>query len=337
MVGTHPYYANLGAGQWVARAALGCMQALGLETAEVCVDASRLPMIHVCEKMGFEPVIPAGDPFAARRWASVAEALKRIPAKPAVRPLWPDRPAPYTEDSPGQAQPSITCYPVAGSRGAVVVCPGGGYSMKTGFEGTPPARMLNAAGISAFVLDYRVCPCHWDAPLADVTRAIRLVRSMGYEKVGVMGFSAGGHLTCSAATMYGRAALTGDAVDGFSSRPDAFVPCYPVVTFGEHTNRDTVRFLLGERAADPEMILRFSAERHVTADTPPAFIWHTADDPVVPVRNSLGLASALSACGVPFELHIFSHGVHGLGLALSSPELSPWPSMLVRWLKNLGF
>ncbi len=102
--------------------------------------------------------------------------------------------APYSEYSPDQAQPSVTCFPVEGSKGAVVVCPGGGYTMKAPHEGDPIAEMLNRAGISAYVLDYRVKPCHMEAPLGDASRAIRVVRGMGYEKVAILGFSAGGHL-----------------------------------------------------------------------------------------------------------------------------------------------
>lgn len=115
--------------------------------------------------------------------------------------LWKED-APYTQFSPLQAQPSVTEYAVPGSRGAVVVVPGGGYCMKADHEGAPIAEMLNQAGVSAYVLDYRVKPCHMLAPLADAKRAIRLVRSMGYEKVAILGFSAGGHLTCTAATLY---------------------------------------------------------------------------------------------------------------------------------------
>ena len=115
--------------------------------------------------------------------------------------LWPGD-APYTQDSPGQRQPSLLPYPVDGAKGAVVICPGGGYCMKADHEGRDIAKMLNEAGVAAYVLDYRVKPCHYEAPLSDAKRAIRLVRSMGYEKVAILGFSAGGHLCCAAATLY---------------------------------------------------------------------------------------------------------------------------------------
>ncbi|MDD6932457.1 MAG: alpha/beta hydrolase fold domain-containing protein, partial [Eubacteriales bacterium] len=151
--------------------------------------------------------------------------------------LWKED-APYTQFSPLQAQPSVTEYAVPGSRGAVVVVPGGGYCMKADHEGAPIAEMLNQAGVSAYVLDYRVKPCHMLAPLSDAKRAIRLVRSMGYEKVAILGFSAGGHLTCTAATLYDAGDPdAADPLERLSSRPDAFIPCYAVVSFGAFTHR----------------------------------------------------------------------------------------------------
>lgn len=242
--------------------------------------------------------------------------------------------APYSDESPDQAQPSITAYPVAGSKGAVVVVPGGGYAMKADHEGGPIAEMINEAGVSAFVLDYRVFPCNMYAPLSDAKRAIRLVRSMGYEKVAILGFSAGGHLTCTAATMYDTGdPASDDPVERLSSRPDAFVPCYAVVSFGAFAHRGSAENLLGKENADNwELLRRFSNELHVTPDTPEAFLWHTAADQAVPVENSLNLASAPSAQGVPFELHVFPEGRHGLGLAPETEDVSQWASLLQKWL-----
>ena len=247
--------------------------------------------------------------------------------------------APFTAQSPEQAQPSITEYPVEGSRGAVVVCPGGGYAMKADHEGGPIAEMLNEAGISAYVLDYRVAPCHPFAPLNDALRAIRVVRAMGYEKVAILGFSAGGHLTCSAATMYEEATLDeSDPIDRVSSRPDAFIPCYPVVSFQQFPHTGSRRNLLGEEECDNQRFARrFSCEQNVTADTPPAFIWHTSTDNCVPVENSLLLASALAAKGVPYELHIFAEGEHGLGLAPELPDVARWAGLCQNWLVGQGF
>ncbi|MDY2600708.1 MAG: alpha/beta hydrolase [Eubacteriales bacterium] len=247
--------------------------------------------------------------------------------------LWKED-APYTQFSPLQAQPSVTEYAVPGSRGAVVVVPGGGYCMKADHEGAPIAEMLNQAGVSAYVLDYRVKPCHMLAPLADAKRAIRLVRSMGYEKVAILGFSAGGHLTCTAATLYDAGDPdAADPLERLSSRPDAFIPCYAVVSFGAFTHRGSRESLLGQENADNwELVRKFSNELHITPDTPEAFIWHTAADQAVPVENSLNLALALSAQGVPYEMHIFPQGRHGLGLAEEFEDVKQWVPLLQKWL-----
>ena len=247
--------------------------------------------------------------------------------------LWKED-APYTQFSPLQAQPSVTEYAVPGSRGAVIVVPGGGYCMKADHEGAPIAEMLNQAGVSAYVLDYRVKPCHMLAPLADAKRAIRLVRSMGYEKVAILGFSAGGHLTCTAATLYDAGDPdAADPLERLSSRPDAFIPCYAVVSFGAFTHRGSRESLLGQENADNwELVRKFSNELHITPDTPEAFIWHTAADQAVPVENSLNLALALSAQGVPYEMHIFPQGQHGLGLAEEYEDVKQWTALLQKWL-----
>lgn len=247
--------------------------------------------------------------------------------------LWKED-APYTQFSPLQAQPSVTEYAVPGSRGAVIVVPGGGYCMKADHEGAPIAEMLNQAGVSAYVLDYRVKPCHMLAPLSDAKRAIRLVRSMGYEKVAILGFSAGGHLTCTAATLYDAGDPdAADPLERLSSRPDAFIPCYAVVSFGAFTHRGSRESLLGqENANNWELVRKFSNELHITPDTPEAFIWHTAADQAVPVENSLNLALALSAQGVPYEMHIFPQGQHGLGLAEEFEDVKQWVPLLQKWL-----
>ncbi|MDO4355535.1 MAG: alpha/beta hydrolase [Clostridia bacterium] len=252
--------------------------------------------------------------------------------------LWPHAVAPYSEFSPEQAQPSVTEYAAPGARCAMVVCPGGGYTHKAPHEGGPIAEMLAASGISAYVLDYRVMPCHCEAPLSDALRAIRLVRSLGYRQVGIMGFSAGGHLTCSAATLYTEGDPSAeDPIERLSARPDVFVPCYAVVSFASFRHQGSLESLLGERANDYDFIRRFSAELHVDSHTPPAFLWHTASDEVVPVEQSLMLAQALSHAMIPFELHVFPQGHHGLGLAADDPVVGQWPKLLCDWLHGRGF
>lgn len=247
--------------------------------------------------------------------------------------LWPGE-APYSEQSPGQARPSLTPFPVEDAATAVVVCPGGGYAMKSDHEGGPIARMLNRGGIAAYVLDYRVHPCHHMAPLTDALRAIRRVRAMGYRHVGILGFSAGGNLCCNAATHYDAGdPASEDPVERLSGRPDFFVPCYPVVSFTSYAHYDSFLKLVGE--PDRHALERFfSAELNVSADTPPAFIWHTADDELVPVENSLMLARALSRYGVPYELHIYPSGPHGLGLAEDYPEVRVWARQCVDFIRR---
>lgn len=252
--------------------------------------------------------------------------------------LWPGQEAPYTKECPGQEQPSMVAYPVDGARGAVVVCPGGGYAKKAPHEGAPIARMLNSQGIAAFVLDYRVYPCHREAPLSDAKRAIRLAKSLGYQKVGILGFSAGGNLCCSAATLYDAGNPdSADPLERLSSRPDAFIPCYAVASFGEYGHLGSRKNLLGDAWENEALVERFSSEKNVTPDTPPAFLWHTAADQAVPVQNSLNLAAALADHGVLFELHVYPKGAHGLGLAPENALAANWGNSCCRWLLEMGF
>lgn len=251
--------------------------------------------------------------------------------------LWVDAAVPYAAECGDQAAPSIVHYPCAGAKCAVLVCPGGGYTHKAAHEGGPIAEMFNRAGIAAAVLDYRVNPCPHEAPLTDAQRAIRTLRAIGYEKVGILGFSAGGNLACNAAVHFDAGdAESADPVARQSCRPDALISCYSVVSLTQHTHVGSLCQLLGERSGDFKLQRYYSAERHVDENTPPAFIWHTAEDGSVPVENSISLAAAYSRAGVPFELHIFPEGRHGIGLAQGySAEI--WPQLCCAWLKRMGF
>ncbi len=248
-------------------------------------------------------------------------------------------------EGPDQDPPSLTPYLAEGARGTVVVCPGGGYAMKASHEAEDIALMYQAAGISAFVLNYRVAPYQHPWPLRDVRRAISHVRYYSGKyglpqgaPVAVCGFSAGGHLASCAATLYDRADFAPmDEVDKTSNRPDAAILCYPVISlvsdrrhFGSRIN------LVGEDAPE-ELVELLSGELQVRPDAPPMFLWHTADDETVPVENSLMMAQALCQKKIPFELHIFPHGRHGLGLAPEQPEVAVWASLSVRFLQKLGF
>lgn len=231
-------------------------------------------------------------------------------------PLWPALPGGAT----------ITAHPVGDPAApAVVVLPGGGYTRLADHEGEPVARWLNSLGVAAYVARYRVAPHRFPLPLLDAARAVRWVRHhTAAAKVGVLGFSAGGHLAGLLATESGPMLAEGphDEVDAAAARPDLAVLCYPVVRFDDSpdTHRGSVQSLLGGAAAAGEL----SVDRRVNAHTPPMFLWHTADDASVPVSNSLHLAAALAGHGVPVELHVYPHGRHGLGLAREEPRVAGW-------------
>ena len=335
LAGVHPVATGRGAVRYAIAAAIEYARGQGAKVMTLKTEAFRLPAIRIFLAMGFDPVTDGEG--EKERWAAVMEALKSYRKKEwKVLPLWPEGEIPYWEE--GQCVPSVTCYPIEGSRGAVVVCPGGGYGMKASHEGAHIARMINEGGVSAFVLDYRVRPCYYEAPLTDALRAVRAVRAMGYEKVSILGFSAGGHLACSAATLY-TAGDPGaaDPLERLSSRPDSLVACYPVVSFCAPYRHVGSTYLLGDKKDDEELLRRFSAELHINGDTPPACIWHTSSDDGVPVENSLSLASAYARAGVPFELHVFPEGEHGLGLAGGDPSVGQWGGLLQRWLLCQGY
>lgn len=274
--------------------------------------------------------------MASDSWQPPAHAL----------PIWGDNPPGFHPEY-GQPVPTITPYLVKSSApsGAVVVCPGGGYGRKAAHEGAPVAEWLNSLGIAAFVLDYRVAPYRHPVPLCDARRAIQLVRCKAIEwaidpaKVGILGFSAGGHLTSTAGTHF--EALDGvdfpaDDISTFSFIPNALVLCYPVISFGPFGHMGSMENLLGPNPGEAQRAF-LSNETQVSDQTPPAFLWHTANDGSVPVENSLMFASALSARRIMHELHVFADGVHGIGMAVDHPSAAPWSELCGRWLKQQGF
>ncbi len=256
---------------------------------------------------------------------------------PQTQPLWPEG-APGAVGSEDVDKPSLTSYlpdPAAATGTAVVVCPGGGYrNLAMDHEGKQVAEWLNGLGVAAFVLKYRLGPrYHHPAMMQDVQRAIQIVRKRAPElkiapdRIGVMGFSAGGHLASTAATHFSK------DTDGVSSRPDFAVLCYPVITMKESfVHKGSRENLLGKNP-DPKLMDEMSNETQVTAQTPPAFLFHTSDDPGVPVENSVYFYLALRKAGVPAEMHLFEHGRHGVGLAQNDPVLKIWPALLENWLR----
>jgi acetyl esterase/lipase len=261
--------------------------------------------------------------------------------------LWPGG-APGAVGSEPVDKPKITVYraPAAKATGAsVVVCPGGGYVVVAAdHEGKQVAEWLNGFGVTAFVLQYRLGPrYHHPAPLQDAQRAIRLVRSKARDfgidagRVGILGFSAGGHLTSTAGTHFD-AGHAGDAdpIERESSRPDFMVLAYPVISLvAPYTHQGSRENLIGQNP-DPKLQESLSSGLQVTKDTPPTFLFHTADDSGVPVENSTAFFAALRKAGVPAEMHIYAKGPHGVGLAPKDPALATWPSLCAAWMKGLG-
>ena len=280
-------------------------------------------------------------PPAAPRPASLMQEPTKIL-------LWPDG-APGALGEADTDKPSITVYMPPNTTGpmtAVIIAPGGGYTgLSMNLEGRAPANFLNTMGIAAFVLHYRLGPrYHHPIEVGDIARAVRLVRTRAAEwrlapdRIGVMGFSAGGHLAATLSTHFdaGRPAAT-DPIDRASSRPDFAILGYPVITFTETwTHQGSKTALLGANP-DASLVANLSNETQVTAATPPTFLFHTNADRAVPAENSVQYYLALRKAGVPAELHIFRNGGHGVGLAGQDPALAEWPRLLGNWLRASGF
>jgi acetyl esterase/lipase len=279
----------------------------------------------------------------------VAAALARA-AIQAPLPLWPDG-APGALGHEEKDIPTLTPYlPDAdrASGAAIVICPGGAYGMLAGHEGNDYALWLNQQGVAGFVLKYRLGTHGYRHPamLQDAARAVRLVRARAADwkvdprRVGIMGSSAGGHLASTLLTHFdGGQADAADPFERQSSRPDLGVLCYPVISLLPGlTHQGSKNNLLG-KDPDPELVKRLSSELQVTKDTPPCFLWHTWEDKGVKVENAMEFAAALQRAGVPFELHIYQKGQHGIGLKDKPPfaNVHPWARDLVFWLKEQGF
>lgn len=232
---------------------------------------------------------------------------------------------------------------------AVIICPGGGYAyLAYNWEGTDVARLLTAKGITAIVLKYRLPNAKSNivsylSPLMDAKRAMRIVRAnaakwnINKNNVGIMGFSAGGHLASTLATHFDEGDKNSkDSIEQQSSRPDFAVLIYPVITMNKtFTHMGSRNNLLGNNP-DSSLVNLYSNELQVTPQTPPTFLVHATDDGAVPVENSLRFYEALKSHGVSAEMHIFPHGGHGFGLGLGNRELEVWPDLLVAWMKGLG-
>lgn len=225
--------------------------------------------------------------------------------------LW-EKEAPHAKGETAEDRPHLIPYIVNENENhaAVVICPGGGYVRRADHEGEPIAKWLNSLGISAFILHYRVAPYKHPVPLIDAQRAISLVRY--------------------------RADEWNIKIDKESSRPNIAILCYPVISFSRFIHEGSMNNLIGDHA---EQTLReyLSSENNISESTPPVFMWHTADDASVPVGNALVFADALSEKKIPFELHIFQSGRHGLGLAMDEPDVASWTMTCETWLRKQGF
>ncbi len=269
-------------------------------------------------------------------------------AEPKVELLWLNG-APGAVGTEAADKPSIAVWspPTDKANGcAIVVCPGGGYgALAVDHEGKQIAEWLNSFGVTAFVLTYRIAPrYHHPAPLLDAQRAVRTVRVRAAEwkvdssRIGILGFSAGGHLASTVGTHFDEGSSTAtDPIEKASSRPDFMVLCYPVISFTQpYTHVGSRVNLIGASPA-AELAASLSNETQVTAKTPPTFLFHTSADTGVPPENSVAFYLALIKAGVPAEMHIYEKGPHGVGLAKNDPVLSTWPERCRAWLESRGF
>ncbi len=271
------------------------------------------------------------------------------PAPSKTELLWPAG-APGANGTEDKDKPTLIIYLPEASKATgcgVVVCPGGGYGgLAMGHEGHDIARWLNDHGIAAFICDYRHAGKGYKhpAPINDAHRAIRTVRARAKEfnvdekKIGILGFSAGGHLTSTAATHFDSGnAESSDPIEKMSCRPDFVVLCYAVIALDQpYTHKGSQNNLLGPDAP-AELVESLSNEKQVTSNTPPTFLWHTYEDTAVPPMNSVVFYKAMVENKVPGELHIYQKGRHGVGLARDIEGTKGWPETCLHWLKTSGF
>lgn len=263
--------------------------------------------------------------------------------------LWPDG-APGALGKDDKDTPTLTAYlpdPAKATGAAFVICPGGGYGALAPHEGQGYAEWLAQNGVAGIVLKYRLGSSGYRHPamINDAARAVRLTRTMAAEwkidpkRIGIMGSSAGGHLASTLLTHYdeGKADST-DPIERQSSRPDLGILCYAVISMGPDGHAGSRKNLLGENPA-PELIELLSNEKHVNAQTPPCFIWHTWEDKGVKLENSLAFVSALQKHNVRFDFHVYEKGKHGIGLGggREGGVLHPWTQDCLFWLRAQGW
>jgi acetyl esterase/lipase len=264
-------------------------------------------------------------------------------------PLWPDG-APGALGTSSNDIPTLTAYVPDGTNvtgAAMVICPGGAYAHLAPHEGNDYALWLNQHGVTCFVLKYRLGSHGYRHPamLEDAARAVRWVRAhaddfkIDTHRVGIMGSSAGGHVASTLLTHFDAGDTNAaDPIERQSSRPDLGVLCYAVITLGEYTHKGSLHNLLGANPS-PELVKSLSNELQVTTNTPPCFLWTTFEDKTVPMENTMMFADALRRNHVPFALHVYERGGHGMGLAAKPPfeHPHPWAADCLFWLKEHKF
>jgi acetyl esterase/lipase len=292
---------------------------------------------------------PASSPAPVTTSTSAAVAARPLVARAQpVIPLWVNG-APGALGATPADQPEMTPYlPPAGTANgtAVVIFPGGGYAhLAMDHEGSAIANWLAGLGVTTFVVKYRLGPAyHHPTMIGDAQRAIRIARARAAEwnvdprRLGIIGFSAGGHLASTAGTHFdaGNSAST-DPIERASSRPDFELLIYPVITMRDSVTHGGSRLNLLGKQPTPELVQLLSNELQVTRETPPTFLVHSTDDRTVPVQNSLLFYEALKRNGVPVEMHVFEHGGHGYGMAPKDPALTIWTALCENWMRRHGW
>lgn len=324
-----------------------------LKAAALCVAIVASVGIAFAQAPNAAPPPAAANAPQAARGRGPAPAASAADMIAPTIPLW-ENGAPGAMGDTDADKPTLTIFraPGRGPHSGVIVAPGGGYAhLAMTYEGRDIATWLNNVGITAFVLRYRLSPYHYPIELQDAQRAIRLVRSRASEfgidptHLGMMGFSAGGHLTATAGTHFDTGNPdASDPIDRESCRPDFLILAYPVISFQASTlgtpdvlraNGSSGRSLLGDNP-DPKLLDDLSDELQVTPQTPPTFIYHFTTDRTVPVTSSVAFYLALHKAGVPVEMHIFEEGAHGGGLAMGDPGRGTWSMLLENWLRERG-
>lgn len=301
----------------------------GLKDSDGFRKAKLFALVVLTGCIGVAAIASTSSPAeftAIRLWE------KGAPGSPATKPK--DEPELYVK------------LPTAPNGTAVIILPGGGYgALAMTYEGLDVADWFRSFGVTAFVLKYRMHGTgHMHPiPMMDGQRAIRMVRARAAEwhidpsRIGVLGFSAGGHLASTLGTHFDKGdPKAADPIDRVSSRPDFLVLCYPVISLtAEARHKGSVRNLLGD-TPDPKLLENLSNEKQVTNDTPPTFIFQTSEDKGVPAENAVAFYLALHKAKVPAEMHIFQNGPHGVGMAKKIPGTNEWPALLREWMKVRG-